>query len=194
MHRLFLAIVPPEPIRDQLLDLMDGPESLRWQSEEQLHCTLRFVGEVERPIAEDLAGVLDRIRFDPFELRLCGIGRFARRRGGALWAGVRPREPLAALAGRLDRLCQSVGLEPERRAYHPHLTLARWSGQQPDLQPWLQQHAGLTSEPWSVDRFVLVESTLTKNGAHYDAIESYPRTDNYSGTRASRWSGAGPLG
>ena len=174
MPRLFLAIRPPEPIRDSLLDLTEGPEPLRWQGDEQLHCTLRFIGEVERPLAEDLAQAFGSIRFDPFELRLSGVGRFARARGGALWAGLAPKEPLAALAARIDRQCQTVGLPPERRAYHPHLTLARWSGREPALQPWLQQHAGLASEPWPVAAFTLYQSTLARGGAHYDVIADYP--------------------
>ena len=60
MHRLFVAIRPPESIRDLLLDAMDHSADFRWQTDEQLHLTLRFVGEVERPLANDLAVDLDR--------------------------------------------------------------------------------------------------------------------------------------
>lgn len=169
MHRLFVAIRPPEFIRDQLLDLMDSGGDLRWQSEDQLHLTLRFIGEVERPHAEDLAAALGSISFEPLQLRLAGIGLFARRRGGALWAGVTPREPLAALAAKIDRACVVTGLAPERRAYHPHITLARWNGPEPQLGPFLHAHAGLTSEPWPAARFTLYESHLRKDGAHYEA-------------------------
>lgn len=175
MHRLFVALRPPEPIRDTLLDLMpDSGEALRWQNEDQLHLTLRFIGEIERPLAEDLATALGAVRFKPFELRLGGVGRFARRSGGALWAGVAPREPLAALAAKVDRACVTAGLAPERRAYHPHLTLARWNGSEPALGPWLQQHAALRSEPWTVDVFTLFESHLGHAGAHHSVIADYP--------------------
>ena len=61
MYRLFVALPPPEIIRDQLLDLMDDGATLRWQDEEQLHLTLRFVGAVERPLANDLALELGEI-------------------------------------------------------------------------------------------------------------------------------------
>ena len=172
MHRLFLAIRPPEPVRDLLLDLMDAAEGLRWQDEEQLHCTLRFVGEVDGHVAEDLAGALTAIRFDPFEVRVQGVGRFEQRRGGALWAGVAPREPLAALAAKIDRACVAVGLAPERRAYHPHITLARWRGAAP-VQPLLERHANLASEPWQVARFTLYESHLGRSRAHHEAVAEY---------------------
>ena len=61
MHRLFLAIRPPEAIRDRLIDLMDDGEALRWQHDEQFHCTLRFIGEVERPLAEDVQDETSRL-------------------------------------------------------------------------------------------------------------------------------------
>src|SRR5690242_11673884 len=123
MHRLFVAIRPPEPIRDLLVDAMDDSPDFRWQDDEQLHLTLRFSGEVDRPMANDLADALGRIRAAPFELRIAGAGRFEQRNSGALWAGVEPKEPVAALAAKVERVCQQVGLEPERRAFHPHITL-----------------------------------------------------------------------
>src|SRR6266513_2466287 len=115
MHRLFVAIRPPEPIRDLLIDAMDDSADFRWQDEEQLHLTLRFVGEVDRPLAEDLADALGRIRAQPFAARIAGAGRFEQRNSGALWAGVEPKAPLAALAAKVERTCIGVGLEPERR-------------------------------------------------------------------------------
>ncbi|WP_114228784.1 MULTISPECIES: RNA 2',3'-cyclic phosphodiesterase [Sphingomonas] len=171
MHRLFLAVRPPAAIRDAALDLMDDGLPVRWQEEDQLHLTLRFIGEVERPMAEDLAAALAAFRFAAFEIALAGVGRFARRRGGALWAGVAPKEPLAALAARLDRLCQGVGLTPEHRAYHPHLTLARWSGAEPPaVVAWLERHAAFASSSWTADRVTLFESHLTRAGARYETV------------------------
>ena len=98
MHRLFVAIRPPEQIRDLLIDAMDDTADFRWQNEEQLHITLRFVGEVDRPVAEDLANALMRVRAERFSIRVRGVGRFEQRSSGTLWAGVEPKEPLAALA------------------------------------------------------------------------------------------------
>src|SRR5947199_5146971 len=84
MHRLFIAIRPPEPIRDLLIDAMDDSADFRWQDDEQLHLTLRFVGEVERPLADDLAAALGQVRADPFAVRIEGTGRFEQRNSGAL--------------------------------------------------------------------------------------------------------------
>lgn len=178
MPRLFIAIRPPQAVRDLLVDAMDDSPELRWVGEEQLHLTLRFVGEVERPLANDLAAGLEPVRFERFDLRIAGAGRFDQKRGGALWAGVEPREPVAALAAKVERICQLAGIEPERRAFHPHITLARWKGRSsPAADAFIARRAGLASEPFAVDRFILLESQLSRHGPHYEAIASYRADD-----------------
>lgn len=175
MHRLFLALPVPEAVADAALDLMEDGLPVRWQEEAQLHVTLRFVGEVERPLAEDLAAAVSGLRFEAFDLALAGVGRFARRGGGALWAGLAPKEPLKALAARLERLCQQVGLPPEHRAFHPHLTLARWNGPEPlALGGWLERHGGLAGPRWTADRLILFESHLGRAGATYEPVVEVP--------------------
>lgn len=170
MHRLFVALPLPDAIADLLLDLEDGSDNLRWAHADQLHLTLRFIGEVDGATAEDTAVGLSSVAFDAFPLRLHGTGCFAHRRHGALWAGVVPREPVAALAAKVERAVQSAGIAPETRAFHPHVTLARWSSSQPLLQPWLTRHAGLRSDEWMVRRFGLYESRLGKAGPDYSLI------------------------
>ena len=173
MHRLFVAIRPPEQIIDLLIE-MDDSADFRWQDEEQLHLTLRFVGEVDRPLANDLADALGRIRSEPLELRIAGVGRFEQRNSGALWAGVEPKAPLAALAAKVERTCQSIGLEPERRAFHPHITLARWKGRRTrEVQDFLERRRDLSSEPFAADHFILFESRLSRHGAHYEEVARY---------------------
>jgi 2'-5' RNA ligase len=174
MHRLFVAIRPPEPIRDLLIDAMDDSPDFRWQDEEQLHLTLRFVGEVERPVAEDLVAALGAIRASPFDLRISGVGRFEQRNSGALWAGLAPKAPLAALAAKVERACLAAGLEPERRAFHPHITLARWKGRRTrEVASFLERKSALASQPFAVDAFSLFESHLSRHGAHYQEAERF---------------------
>jgi 2'-5' RNA ligase len=172
MHRLFVALPIPEGVTDLLLDLMDGPERLRWVHADSLHITLRFIGEVDGATAEDVAAALGSLHFPAFHLALAGVGSFSHRRHGALWAGVAPREPLAALAAKVERSVQSAGLPPETRAYHPHITLARWSGASPAIEGWLRHHAALASPPWHADRLTLFESRLGKAGPHYEEVVS----------------------
>jgi 2'-5' RNA ligase len=174
MHRLFVAIRPPEHIRDLLIDAMDDSPDFRWQDDEQLHLTLRFVGEVDRPVADDLAAALGGIHTSPFQLRIAGIGRFEQRSSGALWAAVEPKAPLAALAAKVERVCLAVGLEPERRAFHPHITLARWKGRRSrEVAGFLERKGRLSSPPFDVTEFILFESRLSRHGAHYEEVASY---------------------
>lgn len=175
MHRLFVAIRPPESVCDLLIDAMDDSPDFRWQEEEQLHLTLRFIGEVERPVANDLADALARIRASAVELRIAGVGSFEQRNSGTLWAGVEPKLPLAALATKVERVCQSIGLEPERRAFHPHITLARWKGRRTrEVQNFLERRSGLVSEPFRINEFILFESRLSRHGAHHEPVATYP--------------------
>jgi 2'-5' RNA ligase len=175
MHRLFVAIRPPEAIRDLLIDAMDDSPALRWISDDNLHLTLRFIGEVERPLAEDIARALLQVRADRFALQLNGTGRFDQRNGGAVWAGVDPKAEVAALAAKVDRACQSVGLEPEHRAFHPHITLARFGRQaKVEVDPFLRRNASLRSGPFDVTEFRLFESRLSRHGAHYEPVAIYP--------------------
>ena len=174
MHRLFVAIRPPDAVRDLLIDAMDDSPGLRWVPEENLHLTLRFIGEVERPLAEDIAITLGTVRSRTLSLRLNGIGQFAQRNGGALWAGIEPRDPIAALAAKVERACVSAGLQPERRTFHPHITLARWSrGPGRAVEAFLKLNAGLSCEPFNVDSFTLLESRLSRHGAYYEPVAKY---------------------
>lgn len=175
MHRLFVALRPPDPVRELLLDAMDDSTDFRWQNDEQLHLTLRFIGEVDRPIAEDIAAELRSIRADPFVLQVNGVGRFEQRNSGALWAAVEPKEKVAALAAKIERICQHVGLEPERRAFHPHITLARWKGRRTrEIADFLERERTLHSPPFKVREFILFESRLSRHGAHYEEAATYP--------------------
>ena len=175
MHRLFVAIRPPEAIRDRLIDAMvDSPE-LRWVGDEQLHLTLRFIGEVERPLADDIALALTRIRSDRFELRVTGVGIFERRSGGTLWAGIEPKPPLAAVAAKVERACVAAGLEPEHRAFRPHITLARFNrASATAAQAFLERTRALASPPFAVTSFILYESHLSRHGPHYEKVAEFP--------------------
>lgn len=175
MHRLFVAIRPPEDIRDLLVDAMDDSPDFSWQVDDQLHLTLRFIGEVERPMADDLADALSGIRAPRLAVRIDGVGRFEQRNSGALWAGVVPKAPLTALAAKVERVCLAIGLEPERRAFFPHITLARWKGRRTrEVAQFLERKRGLSSAPFDVSEFILFESRLSRHGAHHEPVASYP--------------------
>ncbi len=175
MHRLFVAVRPPEAIRDRLIDAMADSPELGWVSDDNLHLTLRFIGEVETPLADDVALALGRIRSEAFELRIDGVGLFERRNGGALWAAVQPKPPVAALAAKVERACVRAGLEPERRAFHPHITLARFRRDSAAAaRAFIERNRALAAPGFAVDRFILYESRLSRHGAHYEEVAEFP--------------------
>ncbi len=175
MHRLFVGIDPPEAIKDQLVDLMGGVAGARWQSDAQLHLTLRFIGEVDRHQANDVAAALASLHSPRFELRLAGAGTFDRRgQVNALWAGVTPHQPLRDLHKKVDQAVVRAAVPPEPRAYHPHITLARINRETGPIDGFVSQHGGLSSAPFAVDDFCLYESQLSRDGSIYTIVERYP--------------------
>ena len=172
--RLFAALRPPRAVRERLAATMEGVDGARWQSDDQLHLTLRFFGEVGRHTASDLLASLGSLSLAAPTLRVEGAGSFDRRgRVDTLWARVVPREPLAALVARVERAAQSAGLPPERRTHLPHVTLARGRMDGGDAARWVERHQPLASDPWVPGRWGVYESTLGRGGADYSLVEAF---------------------
>jgi 2'-5' RNA ligase len=178
MHRLFVALRPPPEIRALLAATQGRVPHARWQEDDQLHLTLRYVGEVERPVAEDVALALGQVHAPAPSVALAGVGAFAKQgRVDTLWAGVTPHDALAALHKKVDQALVRIGLPPERRAYLPHITLARLprtAGADPSVDQWCARHAALSSEPFAPDALILYESRLGRDGASYEPVMRVP--------------------
>jgi len=175
MHRLFVAIRPPDRIRDLLLGAMGGISGARWLNDDQIHLTLRFIGEVDRHQAGDVHAALGGIHHRGFEIAINGVGTFDRRgRPETVWAGVAPHEPLKSLHNKVDQAMARVGVAPDQRAFFPHITLARLKPSSGSVRNLLEQSGGLKSDAFRVDQFALVESKLTPDGADYTIVETYP--------------------
>jgi 2'-5' RNA ligase len=173
-HRLFIGIRPPDHVREALIDTMEALEGARWQDDEQLHLTLRFIGEVERPAANDLAVALAGIAWPSFELAIEGVSHFERKgMPNAIWARILPAPELTGLRTKIERACDLAGHGRETRRFMPHITIARLSRHTGPTAPWLARHSGLRAT-WRVDGFTLFESHLLASGAHYEAAGHYP--------------------
>lgn len=177
MHRLFVAIRPPAPIRQLLLAAMGGISGARWQSDEQLHLTLRFIGKVDRHLAGDVHAALGGVHQPPFTLALNGIGCFDRKGfPDAVWAGVTPHDEVKALHRKVDAALLRVGVRPDERAFLPHITIARLNRSAGPIGNLLEEAGGLTSPSFAVDSFALFESDLTHEAAVYSVVARYPLT------------------
>ncbi|MEO8618166.1 MAG: RNA 2',3'-cyclic phosphodiesterase [Sphingomicrobium sp.] len=167
MIRLFVALPCPPELEDALIEAQDGIEGMRWVPTENLHCTLRFIGEVERPVAEDVAVALEGVSATSPTIRLAGVGVFDRGRSGAVWARVAPKETIQALHRKIDRAIVRCGLRPEGRSFIPHITLGRWSRGPVESTRWADRWAGLESAPVRIPDFQLYESVLGNDGPTY---------------------------
>ena len=175
MIRLFVALEIPEAIRTRLTLLEGGVPGARWASEDQMHLTLRFIGEVDGNVANDIDDALAGIRAPGFTLELAGVGEFGGKNPRALWAGVRSNDALLHLQKKIETALQRIGLPPEERKFSAHVTLARMrSAPREKVMQFLTHHALFASGPFPVNRFVLFSSQLGSGGSVYHAERVYP--------------------
>ncbi len=179
MIRLFVAIPLPESVRENLFGIACGLHGARWIDPDRMHLTLRFIGEVDGATADDIADALDAIAMPEPDIQLRGLGMFSDKRGGGmLWAGVRPNEGLMRLRGKIEQALIRVGMEPDRRKYHPHVSLARLSGDSARVLPFLQLRGDYLGEPFRVGEFILYSSFLGHgSGALYREEVVFPLGD-----------------
>jgi RNA 2',3'-cyclic 3'-phosphodiesterase len=174
-HRLFVALRPPHAIRAALIAAMHGIAGARWQDDEQLHLTLRFIGEVDRHRAEDIAAALGALHASAVTARIAGVSLFKHQgRPHMVWAGVEPHAPLAALHRKVGQLLARVGIEPETRAFVPHITLARLHRGSGPVAPFLSLHSDLASADFVFGHVTLYESEMGHGGSRYHPVARYP--------------------
>jgi len=174
--RLFVGIDLPWTLRERLVRLGGGVPGARWLPAENFHITLRFIGEVTAPLAEEIDHSLAALRARAFDLSIAGVGVYEK--GGrpvTLWAGVERTQALDLLQGKIETACQRAGLEPERRRFAPHVTLARLDNPaEAKLAAFVQANNLLRTEPMPVGHFTLFSSRLGKEASVYTAEVEYP--------------------
>jgi len=177
MLRLFIAIDFPEEIKKGLSSLCYGLPGAKWVDITQVHLTLRFIGEVDGGIFRDIRSVLEDVGFEEFSLLVKGLGCFPPRKDPRiLWAGLEKSDEMSSLKKKIDSQLRRIGIEPEKRKFSPHITLARFR-KKPSVNRVADFLAGngLFSLPaFSVAEFHLYSSVLTSRGAMHQIEASYP--------------------
>jgi 2'-5' RNA ligase len=176
MMRLFVALDLPWDLRERLSALAgSGIPGARWVPSENYHLTLRFIGETPGYVAEEIDQALLALKARGFSLTLAGMGTFAR--GGkatALWVGVERNPELEHLRGKIEIALQRCGLEPERRRFQPHVTLARLDNVvEAKVASYVAAHNLFRTDPVPVEHFTLFSSRLGKDQAVYTAEVEY---------------------
>ncbi|MDE2135447.1 MAG: RNA 2',3'-cyclic phosphodiesterase [Alphaproteobacteria bacterium] len=172
--RLFVAIALPDAVAQSLALLQAGVPGARWQTRDQLHLTLRFIGEVDGRDAAAIDDALATISVPAFSVELKGVGSFGGKHPHALWAGVAANDALLHLQRKIESALQRIGLEADGRKYKPHVSLAKLKGtQNGHVMDFLTDHALYASGPFAADGFILYSSLLTPNGSIYRAEKAY---------------------
>lgn len=183
MPRLFIAIDIPERIKDDILSLYRAIPGAKWVDENQLHITLKFIGEVDSPTMESIKITLRSIKAPSFDLRASSVGFFPPRKDPkVLWVGVDPKDMLTSLQGKIERALQPLKLQTDNRKFHPHITIARLDEPSTErIITFLTEHSLFLTEPFSISQFHLYQSFLRKEGAHHIKEASY-QLDSFVGS------------
>jgi 2'-5' RNA ligase len=175
MPRLFTAVEIPEAIRLRLALVRAPLSGAKWIEPEDMHITLRFAGDIDGRTADELVAFLADVRVRPFPITIREVGAFGGRDPRVLWAGVEAGEPLEALYRANERSARSAGLEPDGRAFKPHVTLARMRGaREQAVARFLAENGGLRTEPFLATRFVLLSARPGTGGPPYVVEAEFP--------------------
>lgn len=176
MYRLFVGLDLPDEAARQLVRISCGLPGARWLEPDQIHLTLRFIGDVDGGVFDDVIGALDTINMPPFELTLKGVGHFPpRRRPDTLWVGVERSEPLELLHQKIESALNRSGIPKDQRKFHPHVAIARLRDtQESRLGNYIVANNLFESGPFWIDSFHLFSSVLASSGASYRIEQSYP--------------------
>ncbi|WP_284248902.1 RNA 2',3'-cyclic phosphodiesterase [Brucella sp. bbatCR03] len=175
MPRLFTALEIPRDAALSLSLLRGGLPGARWIDVENYHITLRFIGDVEGHMADEIANALDRVRRPEFMLNLSGVDAFGSKKPHSIYAGVSPSPGLNALQAEIERICQRLRLPADPRKFTPHVTLARLKNARiEDVVHYLSGRANFATLPFKVGRFVLMSSRDSVGGGPYIVEEAWP--------------------
>lgn len=186
--RAFIAIDLPDAIKLELEALqaklaVEPAGGIKWASPSGIHLTLKFLGWVQPNRIDDIkAAIADAVTpFAPFKLGIGGLGGFPNlRRLEVVWCGLTgDLHHLSELQQSIENLVSPLGFPTEKRAFSPHLTLARL---REDVDPRARQALGIKLSgtkfdpglPISVDSVSLMRSTLLPSGAVYDCLGCFP--------------------
>ena len=182
--RTFVAVPVNDAVRGKLSGMLTllsaAAPRVRWVRPENLHITLKFLGDVPPQDLDELFSALtDAItETAPFTLEVAGLGAFPRVSAPRVaWAGIgEGAEELSALAGKTETACAALGYEPEARPYRPHLTLgrARIPSDMADAAALLTKCAKDSFGVIDVDEAVVYMSELRKSGPVYSPMARIP--------------------
>lgn len=173
--RLFVAIDIPDAVRQQLSALQSDVPNVRWVPAANLHCTVRFVGEVDVGTARSIVQAVNHLAIEPFDMHVRRVGHFPLSANAGmpavLWAGVEPSKELQGLVTNVENAVVHCGIKPEQRPFHGHVTLARCGNTTwPDVTAWCHRHHHLDAGMIRVSHVRCYRSIQTHSGTQYQQV------------------------
>jgi len=177
--RVFIAVDLPNEVRKALADVQNElrplSNSVRWVAPESIHITLKFIGEMPEKRLEDVDTELRGFTWKPFTITVRSVGFFPGKRSPRVfWAGLEA-PTMKDMAEELDARMERLGFDKEKRAFRPHVTLARARDNRIDSslvagsEPYQEHDFG----SFIADRVFLFQSTLKPSGAVYEKLKEY---------------------
>lgn len=179
MSRLFVAIDLPDEVKAQLAALCSGINEARWVKPEQMHLTLRFIGEMSDTEVEAIKMALGAVHAAPFAFYLKGVGQFPPKGSASvIWAGMKAPVELERLHREIETSLVKLGHKPADMSFSPHITLARLKSPShnasTNLRQYFDKHCEFESATITVSHFSLYSSTLAPQGSIYQSEATYP--------------------
>ena len=175
MPRLFAGIEIPATITTLLSMQKGGLYGARWVDESNYHITLRFIGDVDYSLANEIVFQMSQVQYPEFDLSLRGFGSFGAKKPHSVFAAVQSSEDLFLLHREIERRMKKLGLKSDKHDYTPHVTLARLkkNAEPIDVANYLAMRGNFETEHFTVPRFVLYSSRDSVGGGPYVVEETF---------------------
>ncbi|HMB01700.1 MAG TPA: RNA 2',3'-cyclic phosphodiesterase [Spirochaetota bacterium] len=176
MIRSFIGISLPEEICDYITDMYTDLNGAQWTTRKNLHLTLRFMGEVNNSVHQEIISALNKVNGTSMQLQLSGTGIFPPgSEPKVLWLGIKPNQQLTALREKIDKTLSDIKIEPREKRFIPHITIARLKNiNKNELKTFLHLNGSVSSQPFPVNTFHLYSSELLPEGPVYTVEQDYP--------------------
>ncbi len=181
--RTFIAIDLAPPIKDELSNFIQKlaaiSSNIKWVKRNGMHLTLKFLGEIEEDKLDEIKSCLSEISKDhaSFSLQLKGTGTFppGKKKPRVLWIGIEENKKLIILQSDIEKKLSKLGFLPEKRLFHPHLTLGRVKigSQLGKIMAYMEKNREKSFGQMEVKKITFFRSILKPTGAEYQALAEF---------------------
>ena len=186
MNRLFIALMIPGEIREKIISLRNKAiknyNTFRWEPEEKIHLTLKFIGDVNDELTEPIINALKFVSdYNCFNCRLTRFGFFYKqgntgqrgRQARVLWVGLSLDDSIFRMVDKINKEFESLSIPSEKRKFRPHLTIKRLKGDEGENFINAFESFEIPEIQFNAGEIALIKSDLLPGGSKYTEIKKY---------------------